>query len=127
MQKELKISKDRQEIERLQKENAEEIKSLQALRKQLSQDYAALKQEKILQRARKSLLKKLEQRNNSVSASVSRHLRLIRKSSLIHDVPVDAPHSAISLTASVNPIIADSDSVPEESPVDTQESFEFYS
>jgi len=34
------------------------------------------------------------------------------------------PHTALGLTESVRPITADSDSVPEESPTSSQESFD---
>jgi hypothetical protein len=123
-QKELKLSEDRKEILRLKKENEDELNSLRLIQSKLNQDYALLKHEKILQKAKKSLLKSIEKRISSKSVQLSRRRDLMTLAHCPHEFSDQVPHSAISLTASVNPISADSDSVAEESPLNTQESID---
>lgn len=121
--KESLLFQERQEIERLKKANDEEIKAIQRIRNQLSKEYTELKYEKFRQKTKKMLLKTIEKKISVVSAQVSRQWKLIDKATP-EPIISSIPHTTLGLTESVRPITADSDSVPEESPINTQESFD---
>lgn len=117
------LFQERQELERLKKANDEELKTIQRIRSQLSNDYGELKYEKFRQKTKKMLLKTIERKISVVSAQVARQWRLIDRT-VSEPAILTVPHTTITLTESVRPINADSDSVPEESPINTQESFD---
>lgn len=121
--KENLLFQERQELDRLKKANDEELKTIQRIRNQLSNDYSELKYEKFRQKTKKMLLKTIERKISVVSAQVSRQWKLIDKT-VSEPALLTVPHTTLALTESVRPINADSDSVPEESPLNTQESFD---
>ena len=120
--KEASLIEERKEVEKQKKEIAEEMKTIQALRSQLSKDYADLKCEKFRHRTQKILLNSRQRKILVVSSQILRQRKLINKRGPELSSKPLFEHSLIGLTEYVTPILADSDSPLDESPINTLES-----
>ena len=119
--KEAFLLEERKEVEKQKKELADERKFIQNQRFQLSKEYSELKNEKFRQRTNKILLNSRQRKILGLSAQVLRQMRLVNKGP--ESVKKgEMTHSFISLTECVKPVVAFSDSPPDESPIHTQES-----
>ena len=120
--KEANLVEERKEVERQKKEIADEMKSIQALRIKLSKDYADLKHEKFRHKTKKILLSSRQRKLLGISSQILRQRRLVNNKIPEFSTRPLIGHSLLGLSECVKPINADSDSPPDESPINTLES-----